>query len=77
MTRKAKKPEGKVTKAGAVELEESALDEVSGGAFDTFLKLKDIPGETLEVNTTTTGDLSQIAGDGSYKISPTGKTFTR
>lgn len=40
----AKKNDDKITKAGAVELEEGELDNVTGGT--SFLKLGDIEGES-------------------------------
>ena len=46
MTKETKKPQDKVTKAGAVELEENELNEVQGGIG--YIKLGGIDGESLK-----------------------------
>lgn len=74
MTKETKKPEGKVTKAGAVELEENELNEVSGGS-DIYLKIAEVDGDVTDGDRAT--DLPQIVGVGSYKLDTTGATFKR
>lgn len=41
----ARKKQSKVTKAGAVVLEESQLDQARGGGVDIYVKVPDIRGE--------------------------------
>lgn len=61
MTSKKDKSQDKITKAGAVELEENELDNVTGGA--AYLKIGDIKGESNLL-----GDKAGLTG---YKLGTT------
>lgn len=71
MTKETKKTDGKVTKAGSVELEESELGDVQGGGFDTYLKLDGIDGESYKLDASLTDFKLNVGDELTQKVSPT------
>ncbi|WP_141521548.1 hypothetical protein [Novosphingobium sp. PC22D] len=49
MTKETKKNQDEITKAGAVEIEESDLDNVQGGGFNDYLKVPPVGGKGFKV----------------------------
>ncbi|MBC2777060.1 hypothetical protein [Parasphingopyxis marina] len=73
MTKETKKTEGKVTKSGAVELDENELGDVQGGIG--YLKIGDIKGESLEFNANSIGERTLKIEDQAYKTALSSKTL--